>query len=138
MNELKVSCFIKHDVEFKEYYMQNYVYNLGIVNVPKIFDYNKKTKTMIMEKINNDNISDVYGEDMKNISDELYDKIRNIIKTLYDNGVEYIDVTGYNFIEHEEKIWIIDFEHAKKIGKQKNEFVQTFISGKKEWNIDFL
>jgi RIO-like serine/threonine protein kinase len=134
--------FIKNNVSAQEHMMQKFVYDLKIVNVPKIISYNKKTKTMVMEKIANCNISDFYGEDIDLISDELYENIRIIVKTLYENGIEYIDVTGYNFIEDDDgNIWVIDFEHAtfiKKQKKQKNKFVQDFINGTKKWNNEFL
>jgi hypothetical protein len=40
-------CFIKHNVESHEYKMHNLVYNMGIVNVPKIYKYDKKIKYYI-------------------------------------------------------------------------------------------
>ena len=111
--------------------MQKYIYNLGIVDVPKIYSYDKKTKRMVIQRIFNMNISDFYGEESKHISKALFKKIRNIIKTLYLNNIEYVDITGYNFIEYEDKIWVIDFEHAKYIPfeRTKNEFLQNFMKG---------
>ena len=48
--EEKNNYFIKENVSLKEYKTHNYVYNLGIVNMPKIIHYDKKTKQMTMEK----------------------------------------------------------------------------------------
>jgi tRNA A-37 threonylcarbamoyl transferase component Bud32 len=129
--------YTKENVSLKEYKIHNYVYNLGIVNVPKIIDYDKKTKVMKMEKVGIMNISDFYGDGAKDISDDLFQRIRSIIKTLYDNNILYIDITGYNFIETDDKLWIIDFEHAKYNPKRKNHFVERFLAGANEWNPEF-
>jgi tRNA A-37 threonylcarbamoyl transferase component Bud32 len=130
--------YTKENVSLKEYKIHNYVYNLGIVNVPKIIDYDKKTKVMKMEKVGIMNISDFYGAGAKDISDDLFQRIRSIIQTLYDNNILYIDITGYNFIENDNKLWIIDFEHAKYNPKRKNYFVERFLAGANEWNPEFM
>jgi hypothetical protein len=58
----------------------------------------------------------------------------------YDNeGIEYIDITGYNFIEKDNKIYIIDFgdaEYSKK-WKKTNWFLEEFLNGHHGWNPDF-
>jgi tRNA A-37 threonylcarbamoyl transferase component Bud32 len=130
--------YTKENVSLKEYTIHNYVYNLGIVNVPNIIDYNRKTKVMKMEKVGIMNISDFYGDGAKDISDDLFQRIRSIIQTLYDNNILYIDITGYNFIENDDKLWIIDFEHAKYNPKRKNQFVERFLAGANEWNPAFM
>ena len=107
-----MNTFTKNNVSLQEYQLQQHVYNLNIVNVPKIIIYDKNTKVMVMEKIENDNISNIYGELSKDITDEIFDKIRSIVNKLYQNNIIYPDITGYNFIEYGNKIWIIDFEHA--------------------------
>ena len=85
--------YIKTNVSLHEYKIHNYVYNLNIVKIPKIYEYNIKDKTMKMEKIPNMNIADMYGEEAINIDNNLFDKIRKIIKTLYLHNIEYIDIT---------------------------------------------
>ena len=134
--------YTKQNVSLKEFKIHDYVYNLGIVNMPKIVDYNKKTKEMKMERVGVMNVSDFYGAEAKNISEELFGRIRSIIQTLYDHNILYIDITGYNFIETDDKIWIIDFEHAKHNNanakrKIKNKFVERFLAGANEWNPEF-
>ena len=126
-----------------EYKMHLHVQKLNIVNIPKIISYNKVRKIMKMENIGNMSISDYYGEKSSHIHDELFEKIQNIIKILYENNIVYPDITGYNFIEHNNKIWIIDFEHAEFIQPEhktsnKYKFIIEFINGKKKWNKDFL
>ena len=128
-----MSIYTKNKVELHEYNMHKYVYDLHIVNIPAIISYNKDTKVMVMEKIDNMNISDMYGEKVGNISKELLDKVRNIIKTLYDHNIGYPDITGYNFIEYDNKVWIIDFEHSYKI----DPFIVKFIKGLNKWNPEY-
>jgi tRNA A-37 threonylcarbamoyl transferase component Bud32 len=130
--------YIKQNVSLKEYKIHAYVYNLGIVNIPKIIHYNKKTKEMIMTKVGEMNVADFYGADAKDISDELFARIRDIIQTLYNHNILYIDVTGYNFIECGNKLWIIDFEHAKHNPKKKSSYVERFLKGANEWNPEFI
>ena len=133
--------FVKQNVAFKEFMMHEYIYNLcavseGILNVPRIIFYNVDTLEMTMERIDNMNVSDFYGEHEANISAELFTTIRAIIKFLYANHIVYPDITGYNFIEHENKVWIIDFEHSDFKTHQKDTFVERFIRDKNynKWN----
>lgn len=141
MDDNKSYMFIKENVSLKEYKIHMYVYNLGLINVPKIYDYNKETKVLKMQKITNLSLSDFFGEESTNISDELFHKIRNIIQILYHNNIEYPDITGYNFIEKNNKIWIIDFGHAS-FNSSINEnisdsFINKFLKGHNGWNPEF-
>ena len=125
--------YTKQCVSFKEFAMHDYIYNLsqesnGILNVPKIIDYNTETQTMIMENVPHMCVSDFYGEDAENISTDLFDQIREVIRFLYTNHIIYPDITGYNFIECEGKLWIIDFEHSDFKTNEKNTFVDNFVS----------
>ena len=129
--------YIKHQVSLKEYEMHKHVQSLGIVNVPKILAYDRDTRIMLMERVNYMNVADYYGEKDADITPELFQKIRNIIKTLYDNNVVYPDITGYNFIEYKEKIWIIDFEHSNFKPLLQDDFVVQFINGTNKWNPQF-
>ena len=134
--------YIKQNVEEHEYTMQTYVYNLKLanINVPKIISYDKKTKVMIMEKIDSLNLSDMHGEKASDLDEYYFDEIRTIITTLANNNIEYPDITGYNFIEYDNKIWIIDFEHASIFDtkkQMKDPFVNKFISGANKWNPRF-
>mgnify|MGYP000651299224 CR=1 FL=1 len=119
--------------------MHQHVYDLHIVNIPKIISYDKKTKTMVMEKIDNMNLSDMYGENDTDVDEYYFDEIRTIIKTLAEHNIEYPDITGYNFIEDKNnygKIWIIDFEHSDFKTHQKDTFVEKFINDEtyNRWN----
>ena len=135
MDTTEISTYTKYGVKQHEYDVHKYVYNLNLekVNVPKIISYDKEKEIMVMHKINALNLSDMFGEKSSDIDEYYFDEIRTIIKTLSDNGIEYPDITGYNFIEHDNKIWIIDFEHAHI----RDTFVDKFIQGRNKWNPRF-
>jgi len=142
MKEQKSNFFTKKNVKEHEYFIHKYVQSLGIVNCPKIISYDWKTEVMIMEKIDNMSIADFYGEDAKKVPIHIFNEIRQIVSTLLEYNIEYIDITGYNFIEFDEKIWIIDFEHAGIKKKEPSQFLQEFLSSENKnyqyWNPDFL
>lgn len=143
--------FYKCNVSLHEYYMHKLVYDLNIVNVPKIISYDNDTEVLIMQKLGNCSVADYYGE---NIEKDIFDDIRDIIRTLYDNNIEYPDITGRNFIEYGGKLWIINFEYATQFtsspivlpqqvaqqsqqvtGQLKDPFVKRFISRNLyQWN----
>ena len=128
--------FVKKNVSVDEYNLLEHVHNFNIVNVPKPMKYDPLKKELIMEKIPELNISDTYGEEPENVPEYVFDRIRIIIKNLYENDVIYPDITGYNFIEWNEKIWIIDFGDAyHKDGNHRHDpFVRKFIKGYNGWN----
>jgi len=128
-------------VSKQEYEIYKYVHDLQIINIPKLWDYNESTGIMITEKIPNMSVSDYYGDNPTKVPKWIFNEIRKIVTTLYKHNVEYIDITGYNFIEHENKIWIIDFGHATFINPKipTNDFLKKFMKKKVyEWNSDFM
>jgi len=133
--------YIKENVSEHEFNMYEHVYNLQIINIPKPIYYNKSQKTMKTVRIPSINISDFYGELSIHINNELFSRIRNVIKLLFENDIVYPDITGYNFIEYNGKIWIIDFEHSyinkKGKGVYQDEFIKQFLDGYNGWNPEF-
>ena len=141
--------FEKKCVSEEEYIIYKYVFDLNIVNIPKLINYDKDKKIMTTEKIMSLDLSNNYGEELEDLNDNqkeyIYDNIREIIITLYKNNIIYPDITGYNFIEDKDgKIWIIDFEHAIKFNNNEEhdedynvEFVKKFMGGLNSWNPDF-
>ena len=134
--------YVKHNVEHTEYFMQKYVHQLNIVNVPEIIRYDERNKIMVMRKVGKNNLSHNYGENATDIPDELFDTVVKIVRTLVLHGIEYPDLTGYNFVEDANtygKIWIIDFEHAKlAISKDiTNIHIINICNGKQIWNPEF-
>ena len=139
------SEFIKHNVAFKEFMMHEYIYNLseasdGLLNVPKIMNYEVETFTMTMENVPHMCVSDYYGETAADISPALFTRMRAVIRFLYDNHIIYPDITGYNFIECGSKLWLIDFEHSDFKTFQPNIFVEEFVrkADFNKWNPWYL
>lgn len=137
--------YIKNNVSFKEFMMHEYIYNLseaseGILNVPKITNYDVENHTMTMENIPFMCVSDYYGENAADITPELFARIREVIRFLYDNHIVYPDITGYNFIEYGDKLWIIDFEHSDFRTFHPNIFVEEFVKKDNfnKWNPWYL
>jgi RIO-like serine/threonine protein kinase len=106
---------------------------------PKVY---KTTEDEIhMEDLQEMCIADKYGEDPTSIPAYIWVSIRTIIHTLYHReGIEYIDITPYNFIEKDKKVYIIDFGHASyyKSKEMMNWFLKEFLEdGINTWNPDF-
>ena len=110
---------------------------------PKIYDiiyYDDKCH-IHMEDLKELCLADKYGDKAEHIYDNnIWIQIHNIIRTLYESeGIEYIDITPYNFIEKNNKVYIIDFGHSYYNQKNNkiNWFLQDFLDGINEWNPDF-
>jgi RIO-like serine/threonine protein kinase len=132
--------YVKHNVNHREYFMQKYVYELDIVNVPEIVEYNYVSKIMVMYKIGKHNLSDHYGENATDVPDKLFDQVVRIVRTLVLYNIKYPDLTGYNFIEDcNGKVGIIDFEHSSLMTSKQitNIHIQNICNGCKVWNPEF-
>ncbi len=143
--------FIKYNVKYHEYFIHDYCYyllkelskkedNKININIPKIIAYDNNKKMLTMQKINGDNISNIYGENIENVPIKLLNIIRKCLYLFNQYMIEYIDITGYNFmLDKDEKLWIIDFEHAKcrKENENTDKFLLKFINGEISWNPDF-
>ena len=129
------SVYVKYNVLLHEYTMHKYIQELEIFNVPKIIAYDYERKVLITEKINNVNIYDNYGIDYDYT--DIFDEIRLIITNLFRYNIEYSDISGYNFIKYDNKIWITNFKHARTITGGLNRFVSKFINGLNEWNTQY-
>jgi len=132
---------ITREIEMQEI-ASKYNFSPKIINSEII--YNKEDGEYIgnitMENIQEMCIADMYGEDPKDIPKLVWDQIRVILRILYfDEGIEYIDITGYNFIEKNGKVYIIDFGDAiySKKDKEMNWFLSYFLGGHNGWNPDF-
>lgn len=108
---------------------------------PKInsVKFTDKSCEITMVHIKSMCLADMYGDQPSDLPIGLWSKIHHIIKTLYDEeGIEYIDITPYNFIEHEENIYIIDFGDAYYKGtRPRNWFHKEFLENPNTWNPDF-
>ena len=88
---------------------------------------------IIIKRIHGMTVADYYGDD---VPVKAWNEIRRLIQLLFDNGVEYIDISPYNFMVEEAtgKIYVIDYGHARPI----NWFLREFLEGAKAWNPDFV
>ncbi len=119
-----------------EIYLQKQAAKLGVA--PKIIDhyYLDHKMFILMEKIDGMDLANMYGENKEDIPKKIWDEIRNILEKLYFAGIQYIDITPYNFmIDKNHKIKIIDFGHASQI--KVNWFLRDFLDGLNEFNPDF-
>jgi tRNA A-37 threonylcarbamoyl transferase component Bud32 len=132
---------IDREIEMQEI-SSKYGFSPKIINSKITFNKedNKYIGNITMEHIKEMCLADKYGEDPQNIPKIIWDQIRIILKILYnEEGIEYIDITGYNFIEKNGKVYIIDFGDAiySKKDKEINWFLNYFLCGHNGWNPDF-
>jgi tRNA A-37 threonylcarbamoyl transferase component Bud32 len=132
---------ISREIEMQEIASK---YNFSPKIIKSQITYNKEDRKYIgnitMENLQEMCIADVYGEDPEDIPKKIWDQIRVILRILYfDEGIEYIDITGYNFIEKKGKVYIIDFGDAiyTKKDREINWFLSYFLGGHNGWNPDF-
>lgn len=99
-----------------------------------------------MDTVDGSTLAELYGDDPESIPDDVWEQIVYILITLFEQeGIEYIDITSYNFMmDSAGKVWIIDFGHAyytnvKKGEEADNWFLQSVIKGEsgKAWNPDY-
>jgi tRNA A-37 threonylcarbamoyl transferase component Bud32 len=132
---------ISREIEMQEI-SANYGFSPKIIKSQIIFNNEDKKYigNITMENLNELCIADRYGEDPRNIPKIIWDQIRTIIRILYnEEGIEYIDITGYNFIEKKGKVYIIDFGDAiyTRKDREMNWFLSYFLGGHNGWNPDF-
>ena len=92
---------INREIEMQEI-SSKYGFSPKIINSKITFNKedSKYIGNITMEHIKEMCIADKYGEDPQNIPKIIWDQIRTILKILYnEEGIEYIDITGYNFID---------------------------------------
>ncbi len=117
---------------------------------PKILDVVKTEGEyhISMEHIEEECLANKYGEEPEDIPKQYWNQIKSILNVLFDReGIEYIDITPYNFIEKDNKLYLIDFGHAfltPKLNPKKliptNWFLRDFLDRTKqvwEFNPDF-
>ena len=91
-----------------------------------------------MENFGDRTLANIYGTEATDIPLEVWNAIRSILTILYEvEGIEYPDITPYNFMEVDEKIYIIDFGDAKYRFGEPNWFLAEFMDGENSWNPDY-
>jgi len=111
---------------------------------PKIHSIINNVVTM--DSVDGMCLADLYTDDPFKLPDRVWSEVERILAILFEReGIEYIDITSYNFMEDKEgKIWIIDFGDAYYTPKEKGEpasnwFLRHILAGDfgKAWNPDF-
>ena len=53
--------------------------------------------------------------------------------------MDFPDLTGYNVMIDGERMWLVDFEHARVVAGRAEccEFVRGFLAGENNWNPEF-
>lgn len=79
---------------------------------PRILDTDYETY-IHMERIPSMCIADKYGEEIALIPHWIRQQIVEHLWTLYSCcQIQYVDITPYNIIEDQGRVWILDFGHA--------------------------
>jgi serine/threonine-protein kinase RIO1 len=95
---------IRHEV-----FLQRIASSLGVSPAVVDTDYEK---VMHMEQVGMC-IADKYGEEIGDIPAWIRKQIVEHLWTLYSCcQIQYIDITPYNFIEEDGRVWVIDFGDA--------------------------
>ena len=93
---------------------------------------------IIMEDVEELSLADVYGTNPKDIPEWIWTEIREMLDVLfYEEGIEYVDITPYNFIEKDDRIYMIDFGDAKYTAGEPDWFLLEFLDGENSWNPDY-
>jgi len=116
---------------------QNVAADLGFA--PKILGVQKKNDHWMvgMEDLKAMSIADYYGTDPEAVPEWIWVEIRKMVTVLLNNGIEYRDITGYNFIQKVDKIYMIDFGDARLKTDKLDWFVKEFLEGENSWNPDY-
>jgi len=119
----------------REARLQQVSANLGLS--PRVLRTDNKT-FIEMEKIDDMALAYRYGYDVEELPNDIRKQVYDLVETLYKHGIQYIDITPYNFIEKDGKVWIIDFGHASNRKRLCPYLRKLFNEGYlHEWNADF-
>ena len=144
----KIGLYIKMQKTYIKYIDDDQDAVINEVNLQKIASehglapiviYSDYESYIVMEKIDGMNLADKYGDKMRNIPRRIRNQILDILWELYTYaGIEYVDVTPYNFIEKDGIVWIIDFGHARIADEDMDPYLaKIFTSWKLSWNPKF-
>lgn len=120
---------------FQEKELQEKAYK--IVSCPKVISYfeHDSKNYLLMEKLEGKSIYELYGSESNKVPENIWKQIHNIISKLYYEDIHYVDISPYNFIVNNDKVYIIDFGDAYEC--KVNWFLKDFLDGEKSWNPDF-
>jgi serine/threonine protein kinase len=89
----------------------------------------------LMYRIPGMSLADFYGEDA--VPSPAWEEVRCILQCLWNAGIEYRDITPYNFMIEPEsgKIWVVDFGDARRV--PVNPALQKVLGGANVWNAEY-
>lgn len=93
-----------------------------------------------MENLGQNTIYDLYGEEPDDVPDHVWKKIVEMLKMMYYTlDIEYVDITPFNFMYVNGKVYVIDFGDANYRVGDMNWFLQEVFAYPrlKQWNPDF-
>jgi predicted Ser/Thr protein kinase len=129
------TLFGKGDMLEEEVLMQRIAANLHVA--PPIYStvsYNG-TDVHLMYRIQGMSLADFYGADT--VPAHAWVEVRRILQCLWNVGIEYTDITPYNFMIEpvSGKIWVVDFGDAHRV--PVNWILQKVLGGANVWNSDY-
>jgi tRNA A-37 threonylcarbamoyl transferase component Bud32 len=129
------TLFGKGDMLEEEVLMQQIAANLHVA--PPIYStvsYNG-IDVHLMYRIQGMSLADFYGADT--VPAHAWEEVRRILQCLWNAGIEYTDITPYNFMIEpvSGKIWVVDFGDAHRV--PVNWILQKVLGGANVWNSDY-
>ena len=125
----------------REITIQNIASSLGFApKIRKVFKEKSEWYVLMDNLGSGHTLSDIYGDSSECIPQSVWQEIRNMVEVLYeDYEIEYVDVSPYNFIDVDGKIWMIDFGDARfaKTNIDMDWYLQDFLEGENMWNPDY-
>jgi len=120
----------------KEIRLQTIATEMGLA--PQIRETDNETY-MVMDKLPAMNIGDMYGTTIRSLPHYVRKGIVDTLRTLYETkGIQFVDITPYNFIEYGKRIWIIDFGDAYDDQEESHPHLNKILtSGLLRWNPEF-
>lgn len=131
---------VQTDKVQQEVLLQMFSSNEGFSpNVQKIVPGENGTSIIWMDAIEGKTLYELYGDSPHDIPPGLWNRIRLNLQVLYiEYGIQYVDVTPYNFMmDSNDRLWIVDFGDATIHEKELNWFLVDLFDGRDEWNSDF-
>lgn len=127
---------VRKECSANEIQLHSRVARLGLA--PPIVETDNAT-FMVMEQIPAMNLADYYTPSIRRLPHYVREQIVAILEAMYViEGIQYVDITPYNFIEYNGKVWVVDFEHAYDDDQPLHPVLSHILTTHRlKWNKDF-
>jgi tRNA A-37 threonylcarbamoyl transferase component Bud32 len=90
---------------------------------------------LLMKRVEGMSLADFYGEE--DVPSRVWVEVREILQRLWCNGIEFEDITPYNFMIEPEsgKVWVVDFGHARRVAMCPA--LKGILNGGSVWNAEY-